>query len=293
MHPRGLDHVVWEARDLEAARDQFARLGFTLTPSAEHPFGTGNSLAQFDRSFIELLSVVEEENILPFRPGFFSFSAFAQDFLRAREGLSMIVVSSNDAQSDNACWAEQGLETFEVFDFARKARQPDGVEVEVAFSLAFALDPALPGMAFFVCQQHAPQHFWKPDYQVHKNGVTGMSAITIVSDDPAMSEGFLRRFLYDGTVALEADRLIAKSDDGRIEVITPDAAAKRFHADCLPQGLEGPYVAAITLTVPDISVAEATLRETGQRVHAELERIVLPAADLFGCALVFEQQKDQ
>lgn len=290
MHPRGLDHVVWDARDLEAARAQFARLGFTMTPSAKHPFGTGNSLAQFDRSFIELLSVVEPENIQPFRPGFFSFPSFNQEFLRTREGLSMIVLSSNDARADNERWAEEGLETFEVFDFARKARLPDGEEVEVAFSLAFALDPALPGLAFFVCQQHAPQHFWKPDYQVHKNGASSMSSITIVGETPAMSEAFFRRFLYDGTLEVEADRLIAQTEAGSIEVITPQAVAQRFSPDCLPQGLQGPYVAALTLAVPDLAVTEVTLKDAGQKAYVETGRITLPAAGLFGCALVFEQK---
>ena len=58
-HPRrGIDHVVLCVRDLEAARAAFQHLGFTLTPHAVHPFGTGNSLVQLQGCFIELLTVV-------------------------------------------------------------------------------------------------------------------------------------------------------------------------------------------------------------------------------------------
>ena len=49
----GIDHLVLCVRDLERARDLYRRLGFTLTPPARHPFGTGNSLVQFEeRGFL-------------------------------------------------------------------------------------------------------------------------------------------------------------------------------------------------------------------------------------------------
>ncbi len=61
---RGLDHVVHAVRDLHAARSAYAALGFTTTPPALHPWGTGNSLVQLDRSFFEILSVEAPEKIV-------------------------------------------------------------------------------------------------------------------------------------------------------------------------------------------------------------------------------------
>jgi hypothetical protein len=43
---KGIDHLVLCGRDLEAMRARYKEMGFTLTPRAEHPFGTGNSLVQ-------------------------------------------------------------------------------------------------------------------------------------------------------------------------------------------------------------------------------------------------------
>ena len=57
---RGIDHLVLGVHALHKARDTYARLGFTTTPRAIHPFGTGNSLVQLQGNFLELLTVVDE-----------------------------------------------------------------------------------------------------------------------------------------------------------------------------------------------------------------------------------------
>ena len=50
---RGIDHLVLAVRDLEKARTFYQRLGFTLTPRAQHPWGTANHLAQLNGCFLE------------------------------------------------------------------------------------------------------------------------------------------------------------------------------------------------------------------------------------------------
>ena len=57
---RGIDHLVLDVRDLDSARETYSRFGFTTTPRAIHPFGTGNSLVQLQNNFLELLTVVHE-----------------------------------------------------------------------------------------------------------------------------------------------------------------------------------------------------------------------------------------
>jgi len=166
---RAIDHLVLSAGDLDALRDVYGRMGFTLTPTARHPFGTANSLVQLQGNFLELLAVGDPAQIPPATPGHFSFGAFNQTFLRKYQGMSMLVFDSQDARRDQAEFAARGLETYAPFDFSRKAKLPDGREVEVSFSLAFATDPRLPDAAFFTCHQHTPEFFWKPEYQRHAN----------------------------------------------------------------------------------------------------------------------------
>jgi hypothetical protein len=79
---RGLDHIVHCVQDFDGMRLTMAQAGFTLTPSAEHPFGTGNSLVQLDGFFIEFLHVPNPNLIPPARDGHFSFARFNQAYIQ-------------------------------------------------------------------------------------------------------------------------------------------------------------------------------------------------------------------
>src|SRR5258708_25542301 len=131
--PRGIDHLVIAVRDLDAARAVYQRLGFTLTPEAHHPFGTKNSLVQLDGSFLELVAVADPALIPEPTPQRFSFAAFVRDFLTRREGMSMLVLKSRDANLDHAAFATRGLRTFDPIRFERLAPGPDGSDKPVAF----------------------------------------------------------------------------------------------------------------------------------------------------------------
>src|SRR5260370_22869197 len=141
---RPLDHLVLCVRDLAAARAWYARLGFTLTPRALHPFGTANSLVQLQGNFLELLAVANRARIPSAEPGSFGFAGFNDAFLAAREGMSMLVFGSDDARRDQVEFAASGLDTYAPFDFSRRASLPDGGQVTCGFSLPFVTDRRHP-----------------------------------------------------------------------------------------------------------------------------------------------------
>jgi len=257
---RWIDHLVLATRNLRAARERFADFGFTVTPPAKHPFGTGNTLVQLRRNFIELLAVVEPEKLVPMTAETFSFGAFNADFLERREGLSMLVFSSDDAVGDAAAWAERGLPAYEPVHFARKARLPDGEEATVAFTIAFAIDRDLPEAAYFVCQQHAPEHFWQPRYQHHANGATRIAGVTLVVERPVEHAAFFEAMLGEGAVQRSGSDLRIDTADGRLEVLAPRSAAGRF-AHQTP-GAVGRFV-GFSVAVHDLEEAAALLRDTG------------------------------
>ena len=100
--PRRLDHLVVCVRDLAQAALDWQTLGFSLTPTGVHPFGTSNRLAMFGNNFLELLAVTDAAAVPPAAPGRFSFAAHNQDFLATGEGMSMLAMHSADAHADAA-----------------------------------------------------------------------------------------------------------------------------------------------------------------------------------------------
>src|SRR4029077_6476483 len=182
---RKFDRLVLCAEDLDRACQFYGSIGFTLTPLARHPFGTANSLVQLRGNFLELLGVADPAAIPKPAAGKFSFGAFNETFLKKREGFSMLVLASKDAAADAAAFKAQGLDAYDVFNFGRDATLPDGGKARVDFSLAFVTEPSMPDAVFFACQQHAPQYFWRPEYQKHANGAIRIAEVVMSARDPA------------------------------------------------------------------------------------------------------------
>jgi catechol 2,3-dioxygenase-like lactoylglutathione lyase family enzyme len=221
MYMRRIDHLVIAVRELDEAADLYRKLGFQVGARNRHPWGTENRLIQFCSSFIELITVGADAHLIePHQPRRFSFGAFVRDYLRQREGLAMLVLSSEDARSDAARFAHDGIGDFEPFSFSRKAKKPDGSETQVAFTLAFAADTAAPEVGFFVCQQHYPENFWSPSFQQHANSATNIFKVTLIAPKPERHQRFLTGFSGSVSRPLPDGGLRFNLDEGRIEVLS-------------------------------------------------------------------------
>jgi len=225
---RALDHVVLATRDLGRLSAVWEGMGFTLTPRASHDdrMGTSNRLAQFaGRTFIELLEVDRPAGLLGHAPGRFGFGAWNRDFLSRGEGLSMIVFRTDDAERDLGAWEAAGLAAYERFDFERAAKLPDGETVTVGFRLGFVTFDDIPDLAVFVCEQTAPEHFWKPAFQSHANRTQDIAAVVIASREPERDGASLAQ-LFDGAVSIIDGGVSVACGPHALEVLTPDWIAE-------------------------------------------------------------------
>jgi catechol 2,3-dioxygenase-like lactoylglutathione lyase family enzyme len=285
---RGIDHLVLTVADLDAARQRYGALGFTLTPPARHPFGTANSLVQFDGSFLELVTVTEPAAIPPHRAGHFSFAAFNRDYLAGGEGFSMLVLDSHDARADNQAFRAAGLVTYEPFDFSRTARLPSGEDAKVGFSLAFASHPGVESAGFFVCQQHAPEHFWKPEYQRHENTARGVQEVCLVAEEPLGLVEFLQAFAGSDNVTVADGSAAIATARGTIMVLTSDRFTERYGAR--PRGSHPlPALAGFTVGVSDLGAAQRVVGRAGMATVDGHGRLTVLPEDTFGTVLAFAQ----
>jgi len=279
--PRAIDHLVIAARDLPEQAALYRRLGFQVGARNRHPWGTENHIVQFDGAFLELIGLGDEFAAPHPNEAVYPFAGFLARYLGQREGLAMMVMRSADAEADRRQFESAGIGGFARFDFARKGRRPDGREVEVAFSLAFAASPALPETGFFVCQQHFPENFWSRAAQIHPNGALGVAGLTLVRDEPDQARRFLAAFLaapaqtIPGGVAFVADGT-------RVECVTPEAYSALYGAPAAGSGL-----AALRIAVADLDTTAKRLDEAGVGFARRERELAVSPAIAMGAAIVF------
>ncbi|AUG52763.1 VOC family protein [Thalassospira marina] len=268
-----IDHLVLCVHDLDAACARYRQLGFAVTPRAVHPFGTGNALVQLDGMYLELLAVLDPEIIGPDNVDLpFSFAVYNRNFLRLREGMSMLALQSKDAHADRAAYSEAGAAAPEVFDFERKGETPDGRQVDLGFSLSFASHPLLRHGVCFSCQHHHPaENFYFPEYQNHPNSAVAIDQVFLTHWAAEAVEEFFSSMELDGLVDVgHQDELLARYPVG--DCVLPDDGFAGFR-----------------LLVKDIEAIRAAALSLGAVECGEV--LVLPPAHMFGVMLVIAQQK--
>ena len=287
--PHGLDHIAHAVRDLDAAADFYVRAGFIAGGRNRHPWGTHNRIVQLKNCYIEILEVAEPEKIEPHGPRFFSFGAFNRDFLVRREGFSMLLLTSRDAAADARAFEASGIGAFDVFDFGREGKRPDGSTVKLAFSLAFAAEPHSPDVRFAVCQHHYPENFWNPAFQTHANGAQSVPGVVLIANRPASHQVFLKA--YVGAIAeldLEPGGVFARTENGIVEILDPPTARGGLGISLEAHG-DGLTLNAMRFAVADLAATEAVHRQNGVAVRRQGKCLVVPPDEAFGATLIFEQ----
>jgi Glyoxalase-like domain len=284
--PRGLDHVVHAVGDLEGAAGLYRRVGFTVGARNRHSWGTHNHVVQLPGFFIELLTVAEPENLGT--DGFSNlFGRFNQSFIGNQDGLSLLLLATDDATTDAAALQSAGIAASEVLKFEREGRQPDGATVKVAFSLVFARDAGAPGVGFAVCQQHFPENFWNPRFQQHANTASGIAGVVLVAENPTDHHIFLSTFTGVRDLHATSSGVSVATPQGDIKVMDP--AAFRSHFGTEPPDIsQGARLAALQFHVRDRSALRAALSGGGIAFSVRLDSTIVAPQSAMGATLVFE-----
>jgi hypothetical protein len=279
--PRAVDHLVIAAYDLAAQEALYRRLGFQVGARNRHAWGTENHIVQFDGAFLELISLGDEFAAPHPKDAVYPFAGFLAGYLGKREGLAMMVMRSADAEADRRRFDAAGIGGLPRFGFARKGRRPDGREVEVAFSLAFAASPALPEAGFFVCQQHFPENFWSRAAQIHPNGALGVVGLTLVCDEPAEAASFVAGFL-DAPAETIPGGVAFAAEGTQVECLTSEGFEARYGARAV-----GPGLAAMRIAVADLDATAKKLGEATIAVRRTAGMAIVDAGTAMGALIAF------
>jgi Glyoxalase-like domain len=270
-------------RDLDAAADLYRRLGFQVSARNRHPpaWGTENHIVQFDHCYVELLALGDTSQTASHAPQFFSFGAFARDFLGRGQGLAMLVLEGRGA-ADTDEFRSGGIGDFKLFEFEREARRPDGSSVKVAFSLAFARDSKAPDAAFFTSRHHFPEHFWNAASQVHPNTTATIAGVVMVADNPSDHHIFLSAFTSQRDMLATSSGIAIKTPRGEIQVMTPVAFRDHF-GTTPPDTSRGARLAALRFAVRDFAAVKQRSGATER-----MGRVIVGPDAAMGATLAFE-----
>ena len=273
---KGIDHTLVGVRDLEAARETWQRLGFTVTPRGRHiGWGTANYCIMFEQGYIELLGIVDAS----------LFTNNLDKFLETREGLMGLAFASDDPEATKARLLAAGLHPDGPKDLKRLLELPEGTVVP-EFRLLYLPKEETPDLSAFVCCHLTPELVRRPGWTRHPNGASGLAEITIIVEEPQRSaQGYAPYFGRDAIAAAAGDARVS-SPQGAIRFMTREAYGSRF-GGAIPGGAL-PFPAAMTLACQSLAKTGAFLRLQGLRIEKSAEgKLFLPANEANGTLLEF------
>ena len=177
----------------------------------------------------------------------------------------MLVLEGRGAAADAKAFRTAGIGDFEVFDFEREGKRPDGTTVKVAFSLAFAADAKAPDVGYLHLSAALSGKFWNPAFQSHANGVSGVAGVIFVAQNPA-EHRHLRHVVFRRPMisARMPNGIVVRTPRGAIEVMTPSAYRMQTGTEP-PDTARGARLAALRLAVQDQSRTTSAIRDGGNR----------------------------
>jgi hypothetical protein len=268
----GIDHIIVGVRDLEAARRNWMRLGFTVTPRGRHiGQGTANYCIMFGRDYLELLGFVERDE----------YGHRLEAFLAEREGpMSVAFAPEYDAETTGAALATRGLHPSPPRALSRALELPEG-DVTPRFSLLNLPPEETPGLDCFICGHLTPELVRQPEWLVHPNGVSGIKAVHLIADDPAALAPGYRQLFSDDRVVTTVRGLEVDTGRNHLVFTRPSLSGA---------GIAAPSIATLELRIDSGIVTEAYLKKAGVAFMTLPDgRLAVSSAEANGTSLLLAQ----
>jgi hypothetical protein len=188
-----LHHLGIISRNMEAAVQQYERLGFIFTPlsvpriplcmgAKPEPIGAGNRCAIFRKNYLEMLGVVDASlwaSITREQRGPFDLDEPLQRY----EGLHVLHLGADDLDLARRRLQESGLYPSDIWPFQRFVDTPDGPKMMRARTLSFP-HGSNPEALLQIAQHETPELVLQPRYMQHPNGATSITEVIVCVQDP-------------------------------------------------------------------------------------------------------------
>lgn len=289
----GIDHPLIAVNDIEQLRERLISLGFYMTATGKHPWGTSTSLAIFKNCLLEIMGIYDDQ-LLDVKPaGEFRFGRHVHSWLQQREGVALTALHSVDIHNDVDTAARAGLTVSGLLEFGREVQLGDGRVDRTRTTLALLPDHSQPRMSFFLCQQHRRDLVEVPEWMAHDNSVYGVQGVLIkASREQQIPLRALLSNLYGQPTEL-LDGFSVQTPNGAIEVQQTETIEAALGP--LPQVVlqdEQPGIVGITLLCTHLHTLARFAENASLDFRRTGNRICLARPELFGnIFLQFEERE--
>jgi catechol 2,3-dioxygenase-like lactoylglutathione lyase family enzyme len=280
----GIDHVIVAVRDLDRARTNWSRLGFTLTPLGRHiGQGTANYCIMFENDFVELLGIVDPGDNVE------RLAAFLAECEGPRAVAFAPAGSAEDARS---ALLERGLHPSELRALGRRMELPEHL-LTPRFSLVGLAAEDTPGLPnSFVCAHLTPELMRRPEWLVHPNGANRLQDVHVVVEHTTpLLPAYDRLFGIQQVTTTDSVATVHVGQH-RIVFSTPDDFVTMHPQIDLAPGFPVPGIVALDLRIAHHDGTADYLRQR-QIAFDELPdgTLVIPASEANGAILFFSEAR--
>ena len=284
MDINNINHVGMAVRDLAETTARYERMGFQLTPYSPHsaawkpgeavqPLGSGNRCVMFENTYLEILASEDAARPAP----------RITNFLKRHQGAHIICFDSGDCGFVDQRVRDLGIETSGVIPLQRDIDTPEGVRTAKFERSQFAPNASPEG--YIQATRHlTPQYIYQPRYIRHANGCFQLMETILVADDLAAFERRYRDYL-DIEPEREAGLVRFRFPLGTMLTL----ADLKHAAALLPGTLLPPIpgIAAVGFRTADLTGTKDRLKANGFTVVETGSRVLVPAEQANGVALLF------
>jgi catechol 2,3-dioxygenase-like lactoylglutathione lyase family enzyme len=281
-----INHVGIAVRDLSDTAGRFEAMGFQLTPYSPHsaawkpgepvqPQGSGNRCVMFASDYLEILASED-----PARP-----ASRITNFLKRHQGAHIICFNTEDPHTVEQRLQAKGIATSGVIPLQREIDTPVGVRTAKFARIQFAPEHSPEG--YIQAAQHlTPENIYQPRYTTHPNGCTSLHRTVIITDTlDAFAEKYSH---YTGLSPI----VRTGSVDFHFPLGTRLTIIDVKHAPALLPGTlfpPIPGIAAVSFRTPDLASQRTRLQQNGFAFSEAIGRLVVPAEQAGGVAIIFEE----
>ena len=251
-----IDHPVIAARDLDAARKTYERLGFTVPPRGSHvEWGTGNLCIMFPEDYLEVRGIIDAAR----------FTMHLDEHLdRFGEGLMGVAFGTHDVGGSYDDAIAHGIDAGDIRHLTRNFEHPEGW-TQPSFELFAPAAADIEGLMHVVVLQHlTPELIRRPDFLSHANGCTGVNSMAGTIYDANRCADKMRRLLGDDAVTMSNGGVALGVPTGQtIELLPPDSYQAKYGDIASSPEADMPRLGAMTLRVDSLDNVAAFLAQTG------------------------------